>query len=204
MGDRIKAFFKNSVGYIMAFFFTAGYISLSILTIDRTGRTVGEIVGTSFIYYIYQIVLITLFRSQGLNNGKNSETYKNTSLLHAEKVESISDNMDMLPQWCDEKNKENYKKQRIKILASAALKYLDYFDEDGIVIKSYEVDSAKTSLKWKNRFIRRAGQCDHLCHRGIPHVSAAKRLCGADAPGLGQRCDADAGCCDEGQRRGQG
>lgn len=153
--DKFKAFLKNSVGYIMAVIFTAGYISLSILTIDKTGRSIDEIIGTGFVFYLYQIALTTLFRSQGLMNGKNNEAYQETNRIHGEKVEQISDDMDFLQLWCDKKNKLNYKKQRTKILAREALKYSDYFDEDGTAIKTYILDTKKMSLKWSNRFVRR-------------------------------------------------
>ena len=45
------------------------------------------------------------------------------------------------------------------------MKYSDYFDKDGIVIKSYEVDSAKMSLKWKNRFVRREEKKRYKAYR---------------------------------------
>lgn len=155
MFDKFKAVLKNSVGYIISTLLTAGYIALSILEIDRTGKSVGEIIGSGFAFYIYQIVLTTVFRAQGLANGRESEQYKNTVRLHGQKVESISDDMDMLPYWCDEKNRKNYEQQRKKILGRAALKYADYFDKNGDVITLYEVDADKMSLKWKNRFNRR-------------------------------------------------
>ncbi len=155
MREKIKAFLKNSIGYILATFFTIAYIAFSILEINETGKSVLEIIGGSFIFYVFQIVLISLFRSQGITNGKNHETYTNTINLHGTKVEGITDDMDCLPAWCEEKNKLNYQRQRRKILGKAALKYDDYFDKDGEVIKFYEVN--KANLKWgrKNRFNRR-------------------------------------------------
>lgn len=156
---------KNSIGYIMATVFTVAYIALSILKIDKTGRTIDEIVGDGFKYYIYQIVLTALLRPQGLANGRNDEEYIKTAELHEKKVEEISENMNYLPVWCEKKNQENYKKQRTKILASESLKYSDYFQDDGTVIADYEIDSSKMSLRWKNRFTRRAEKRRYKAYR---------------------------------------
>lgn len=155
MNEKIIVFLKTSAGYITSAVFTAAYIALSVLTIDRTGRSLGEIIGTGFLYYIFQISLTSLLRPQGLINGKNSKEYQETRELHGEKVEEISDNMNLLPIWCKRKNAENYREQRIKILAREGLKYSDYFDKDGKVIKMYELSVEKMSLRWSNRFVRR-------------------------------------------------
>ncbi len=163
--EKAIAFLKNSVGYIMATLFTAAYIGLSILTIDRTGRSIGEIIGTGFVYYIYQIALTSLLRPQGLTNGKNDENYKATATLHSDKVEEVSEDMHLLPVWCEKKNQENYRDQRKKILASEALKYSDYFEDDGTVKRAYEIDSSKMSLRWKNRFIRREEKKRYRAYR---------------------------------------
>lgn len=163
--EKAIAFFKNSVGYIMSTLFTAAYIGLSILTIDRTGRSIGEIIGMGFVYYIYQIVLTSILRPQGLTNGKNDATYKDTAALHGEKVEAISDDMHLLPVWCEKKNQENYREQRRKILASEALKYSDYFEDDGTVKNPYVLDSSKMSLRWANRFNRREEKRRYRAYR---------------------------------------
>ena len=153
--EKVGSFLKNSVGYILATLFTFAYIGLSILEVTQTGKSLLEIIGSGFIYYAFQIVLITLFRSQGLTNGKNHDSYKATLTLHAQKVEMISENMDCLPNWCEYKNKLNYKQQRTKILGRAALKYDDYFDENGDVKDFYTVNTDDLKWGWKNRFNRR-------------------------------------------------
>lgn len=153
--EKIRKFLKNSVGYILATLFTFAYVGLSILEVSKTGKNALEIIGAGFIFYVFQIVLITLFRSQGLTNGKNHATYKATVELHGEKVEGISGDMDCLPSWCEQKNKKNYERQRKKILGRAALKYGDYFDDNGDVKTFYVVNTDNLKMGWKNRFNRR-------------------------------------------------
>lgn len=150
-----KAFLKKSAGYVVSTLLTAGYIALSILKFEETGKTIGGIIADAFAFYVYQIILITVFRVQGISNGQSDARYEDTIKLHGNKVESISDDMDILPLWCEEKNKQNYERQRKKILGRAALKYSDYFDKDGNAIKIYEVDTSKMRISWKNRFVRR-------------------------------------------------
>ena len=156
MVEWFKKFLKNCIGYIIATLFTAAYIALSILEINRTGRTIEEIVGTGIVFYIFQIILTSLFRAQGLANGRNHTSYQETSTLHGKKVKGIESNMDCLPAWCEQKNIENYEQQRKKILGRVAMKYSDYFDDNGDVIKLYTVDVKKMKWGWKNRFDRRA------------------------------------------------
>ena len=155
MQGWLKTFLKNSAGYIVSTLLTAGYIALSILKFDETGKSIWEIIGDAFAFYIYQIILITVFRVQGISNGQADTRYTKTVELHGQKVEEISDDMDILPLWCEEKNKQNYERQRKKILGRAALKYADYFDKEGNAIKVYEADASKMRISWKNRFVRR-------------------------------------------------
>ena len=154
MGEKIKKFLKNSIGYIMALLLTAAYITLSFMTINRTGRTVEEIVGTSFVFYLYQIALVSLFRPQGIANGERNPKYVKTQELHAKKVDEVADHMDELSVWAEKENEKNYKVVRKRILAGAGLKYDDYFKADGI-IEPYKIDPKKLSLRWSNRFMRK-------------------------------------------------
>ena len=154
MLDNFKSFLKSSVGYMMALLLMIAYILLSFMQIVPTDRSIQEIIGNGFIFYFYQIALISLFRPQGIINGKKNTKYVSTQTLHGKKVDEVSLYMDSLSIWAEKKNKENYKRVRLRILASAGLKYDDYFHEDGTV-ELYKVDYAKLSLRWKNRFTRR-------------------------------------------------
>lgn len=154
MAEKLKAFLKNSVGYVVATMTTLAYVMLSYLQVDRTGKSLDEIIGSGIAFYILQIILISLFLYQGLSNGERDERVQETNELHGEKVLGIADSMDALDVWCEKENAENYKRERTIILAKAGLSYADYFQEDGVVLP-YEVDVQKLNLHWKNRFIRR-------------------------------------------------
>lgn len=154
MAEKFKAFLKNSIGYVVATLTTLAYVMLSYLQLDRTGKSLDEIIGSGIAFYMLQIILITLFLYQGLSNGERDERVKDTIELHGEKVLEISDDMDALDNWCEQENAENYKRERTIILAKAGLSYADYFQDDGVVLP-YEVDVKKLSRRWKNRFVRR-------------------------------------------------
>lgn len=153
--EKIKYFFKNNVGYLISTAEALAFVLLSLVRIDETGKTLQEIIGSGFVFYILQLTLVTLLRHQGLINGENDERVLNTYELHGDKVDEIADDMDALEQWCEEENANNYKRVRRRILASAGLKYDDYFKKDGS-IEPYNIDLTKMSLKWSNRFIREA------------------------------------------------
>ena len=91
-------------------------------------------------------------------NGDRDERVQNTVKLHGEMVIRISPYIEQLDDWCEMKNREALKIQRTKILASAGMKYDEYFDDDGVA-KNFMPDAEKLKNKLTRADERRRIRC---------------------------------------------
>ena len=134
MNDKVKDFFKNSVGYIAIFLLCALYLCVSFITISKTGKTVVEIVADTALAFVFGVCLNSIFELQGMLEGDRDPRMLATSKLHAETIDRISPHIEELSDWCETRNDEAIKVQRVRILASHGLKYDDCFDEDSVAL----------------------------------------------------------------------
>lgn len=151
MNERGKRFLRgimNSAGYIAVFLVCAAYIATALIGITGGGKTVEQILSDTAIIFILGITINRLSDSQGMINGKNDPEFKATQHLHSDVVLRVAPYIDKLDEWCTIKNAENLKDQRIKILAAKALRYDDYFGDNG---KPYEVDEKRIANKYTKK-----------------------------------------------------
>ena len=134
MNDKVKDFFKNSVGYIAIFLLCALYLCVSFITISKTGKTVVEIVADTALAFVFGVCLNSIFELQGMLDGDRDPRMLATSKLHAETIDRISPHIEELSDWCEKRNDEALKVQRVRLLASHGLKYNDCFDDDGVAL----------------------------------------------------------------------
>ena len=53
MNEKVKDFFKQNVGYFVVALVSAVYIATAFITIDETGKTIGEIVAdTTIVFFL--------------------------------------------------------------------------------------------------------------------------------------------------------
>lgn len=151
--DKVKDFFRSSIGYVAIFLLCALYLCVSFVSISKTGKTVGEIVADTALAFVFGICLNSVFELQGILDGDRDPRMIATSRLHAETIDRISPHIEELSDWCDAKNSTAMKMQRVRILASCGLKYDDCFTEDGVALP-YVPANYRTSenLIWWRRF----------------------------------------------------
>ena len=165
MNEKAKDFFRNNIGYFVVALIAVIYIATSVVTMGRTGKTIGEIVSDGAVVLFLGVLINRIFDLQGMMNGERQERVHNTLALHSEIVTRISPYIDKLDKWCEEQNVEALRVQRTIILACNGMKYSDYFDENGGT-KDFVINESKL----KNRFTRN----DEL-HR-IKYYKKALRL----------------------------
>ena len=136
MNEKTKDILSKFIGYIIIFITCILYILTAIFVLNPTGKTIGQIIGDGALAFIMGIAIDNLFNVQGIMNGMGDTSVKSTMNLYGQTIVKISGYVNKLGDWCQAKNKETYKLQRIKILARAGLKYEDCFDENGIA-KTY-------------------------------------------------------------------
>ena len=145
--EKLRDFFKFNIGYIIIAMISVIYIATAFIDIGRTGKTIAQIIADGAIVLVLGILINHLFDLQGMINGDRDERVQQTILCHAEIVDRISPYIDKLDAWCDERNVDNLRIQRSKILASNGMKYIDYFNEDGSA-KEFTPDKEKLRDKF--------------------------------------------------------
>ena len=128
---KIKDLYVRFSGYISVGFISLVFIAMGLITINKTGRSLHDIVIESALGFIVGLLIDSILGLQGLGEGKRNELFISTRELHGQTVDDISLHIHKLDPWCAKKNAEALKLQRTRILASAEMKYDDYFDESG-------------------------------------------------------------------------
>lgn len=165
MNEKVKDFFKQNIGYFVVALVSAVYIATAFITIDETGKTIGEIIADTAIVFFLGFFINRVFDLQGMMNGDQDERVQKTIAVHGETVVKISPYIDKLDEWCNIKNKENLKLQRTKILASEGMKYSDYFDDDGTA-KGFVPDKDKL----KDKLLRKIEKAKLRCFKKALHL----------------------------------
>ena len=127
----LENLYKNA-GYYCVALISFIYIASSLILISKTGKSVYEIIGTGFLSLVVGSLINGSLRSVGLRRGENDDRLAEALSKHALAVEKIAPKIDLLDTFCEKENKAAIKRIRMKLLASAGLKYDDCFDENGV------------------------------------------------------------------------
>ena len=131
MSEKAKEILSNCFGYIIVGITCVLYILTTVFVLNPSGKTLGQIIGEGILAFCMGVSINHLLSVQGILNAMKTELVDKTMKLYAKTVEKISNIINKLGDWCHKKNLITYKRQRIKILARAGLKYDDCFYEDG-------------------------------------------------------------------------
>ena len=156
--NKAKEFFKNNAGYLVVALVSLVYISTAIITMGKTGKTIGQILADGAISFFLGFCINRIFEAQGFMNGDRDEKVVATVKLHGAIVDRISPHIDKLDAWCSEQNKENLRLQRTKVLAQEGMKYEDYFRAEGETL-GYAVDESKMKNPHQREFEKRRLKC---------------------------------------------
>lgn len=156
-----EAFYKNA-GYIVIILVSLVYMASSLISIEKTGKSVWEILGAGVLSMIVGFLINGVFRQIGIRKGDEDERTVATNSLHASIVEEITPYIDKLDTFCELETKRTEKGIRTRLLASAGLKYEDYFTEEGIskpfklALSEYAGRMERKSFKRKKRAYKKA------------------------------------------------
>ena len=155
---KVKKLITQNIGYIVVAVVCLIFMLTAFLEMGKTGKTIGEIITDGAVFFFLGCLVTRMLDLQGLSEGERDERVIKTLNLHGETVESISEHIEELDDWCDKKNKIALKMQRKKILAREGLRYEECFDEDGIA-KPFEFDDKKLKNKLFARVENRRYRC---------------------------------------------
>ena len=129
MNEKTRDFIKNNIAYLTVALVCLAYIATAFIRIDETGKSVGSIIADGALSFALGIFINKMLDMQGIQLGDRDPRLISTMKIHSEIVTRISPRIEYLDGWCTKKNNEALRITRIKILASAGLKYDDYFEE---------------------------------------------------------------------------
>lgn len=158
MNEKVKEFLKNSAGYVIVFALSAIYTMTAIVGVVPTGKSVWMIVVDGVLVFLMGVFINQAFEYQGLFDGDRVEKVRDVMKKHIAVVDDVSPYIDELEEWCDRKNREALRSERMRMLAREGLCYSDYFDGDGMA-RDVRPDEEKLKNKYLRRIERRRMRC---------------------------------------------
>lgn len=174
MNEKIRDFFKQNIGYFIVALVSIVYIATAFITVDETGKTIGEIIADTAVVFFLGLFINRVFDLQGMMNGDRDERVQMAIVTHGETVVKISPYIDRLDEWCKLKNEENLKVQRTRVLTSEGMRYEDYFNEDGSA-KDFKPDEEKL----KNKTLCKTEKARIRCFKKALHLKLTPITAGA-------------------------
>lgn len=179
----IKKGITQNLGYIAVALVCLIFMLTAFLEMGKTGKTIGEIITDSAVFFFLGCLVTRMLDLQGLSEGERDERLIRTLELHGQTVDRISPHIEDLDAWCDDKNRAAMKMQRSKILACECMRYGDCFEEDGIA-KPFEFKDENS----KNKHLRRAENRRYRCYLKAVHLKLTP-LTASDLTSEGGRAD---------------
>lgn len=146
-----EMFYRNA-GYFGVALISLVYVASGLVSISKTGKSLWEILATGTLSLIVGIMINGIFRSIGIRRGDEDERTQSTAALHSRAVDEITPYIDRLDSFCREENERALKDIRSRILAREGLKYTDFFDGEGAILK----DSSPPLEKQKRKVYYKA------------------------------------------------
>lgn len=133
MKDTLRGVFGVNVSTFVIAAVCMLFMATAVLAPSKTGASLYEVIVNSITLYAVTMALNYIFKDKAIRDASGQKLVKDAETEVEKKVERIieNDETDDLDEWCREKNAQNYKMERSRILASAGLKYTECFEEDG-------------------------------------------------------------------------
>lgn len=134
LSRRITVFVKNNMNTIILILICVSYVLYGMLTVEETGKTIQEIIGSGALSALAGFLIKTSRAKSGIIDGMNSQMFIIKTNAYGKKKEEITPFIDEIPQFCDYKNEARLKQKQSEYLAKYAMKYelfvSGYYDKD--------------------------------------------------------------------------
>ena len=132
--QKVTIFVKNNMTNIVLILISLAYIFYGMLSVERTGKTIDEIIGGGALSALTGFFIKVLRGNSGITDGMISPVFIAKTNAYGEKKVEISPYIDELPQFCNYKNEARLKQKQSEFLAKYAMKYElfvnGYYDND--------------------------------------------------------------------------
>lgn len=105
------------------------YILYGLLTVDKTGKTVQQILQDGAVALVFSYTLSQLFSLNGMAAGDKDERVISTNQLHAATMEKVTPYIEGLSDFCQDETQNEIKLRQTSILASAGLLYDKFINQ---------------------------------------------------------------------------
>ncbi len=146
--EKIKSapiFLRKNALLLVAIAVCLFYVATSLIQIVSTDKTVFEIIRDSLIAFIMGMILTILMANYGIAKGKDSVAFLSSKKQYSDSIERVDEYIQYLDDYCEEKNVQRLKKEKIKYLRRYAIRYVDY--ENGTINFDKLTDEQKEALK---------------------------------------------------------
>lgn len=120
---KLQKFFKENISVIALIVVSSIYIFYGIITIDKTGKSVSQIIADGAISFLIGFVIKILLNNQGLGNGEKSDNFQNARNFYLKILDEVAPIQHYLPRYCELENEKTLKRVQTAILRKENLKY---------------------------------------------------------------------------------
>lgn len=128
--DRTMGFFRKHIYNVLLVLISIAFLFKDIIKIEDTGKTLIEIIASSFLAFIFGMAFNIILGKKGIISGKNTQSFINTMIRYNAEIDKTDDYIEKLDGFCDIKNEQRIKKAQIKILRSERIKYDDFINKE--------------------------------------------------------------------------
>lgn len=132
MNDKVKEVIESSVGYVAAALVALAYVATGLLVPSLSHKSLVDILREGAVGFVLGVAINFCLSLQGILKGKRSTKMQETVAAHGEAVEAIEPHIHRLDDWCLAQNESALRRERVRLLTPAALRYSDCFDEDDV------------------------------------------------------------------------
>ncbi|MBQ3019147.1 MAG: hypothetical protein IJD77_00990 [Clostridia bacterium] len=161
--DKLTAFLKNNVYDIAIVLICVARIVFGLAEIEKTGNTIGGIIGDSAITLVFAIVLSRLLEGKGFLAGETTDSYKKALEDYQHAARSAGTYITRLDKWCKEYSEKEYKAKITTMLLPLGLSYEQFIEN--------EYDEEKFSDVQKKHLAK-------VKHAKVPHYTTQGLMSG--------------------------
>lgn len=127
---RINNFVKKNMTDIAIALVCIVRIVYGLTEIEKTGKSVAEIIADSAITFIFSMILCRLFEGKGLTEGENSKAYQDALKDYNTAKDSAKTHISKLDEWSKKYTKKRYIEKMSSKLLPLGITYEQYLKHD--------------------------------------------------------------------------
>lgn len=127
--EKAIEFFRRNVYNILLVVIIAIFLFKDIVKIEESGKTISEIIASSFLSFAMGTAINFIFAKKGILAGKNTPTYIETMVRYTKEIEKTDSHIEEMDAFCEKKNAQRIKNAQVKILRTERIKYEDFLNK---------------------------------------------------------------------------